>query len=143
MNLPIVGQIERGGVPLPVYGFRVPAGFPSPAQDHLEQTISLDALFDIRAPHTYLIYVDGDSLRDIGIFDGDLLVVDRSLPAEHGAVVVAALNDEPMVKILHKRGTDIRLLSANDKYPPRFVLEGDELRIWGVVKFSVRSHGCT
>ncbi len=143
MNLPIVGQIAPGGVPLPVYGFRVPAGFPSPAQDHLEQTISLDALFDIRAPHTYLVYVDGESLRDIGIFDGDLLVVDRSLPPEHGAVVVAALNDEPMVKILHKRGTDIRLLSANDKYPPRFVLEGDELRIWGVVKFSVRSHGCT
>jgi DNA polymerase V len=136
----VVGGAFAPGAKLPLYSFKVPAGFPSPAQDHLEQEISLDELFQLRAPHTYLVRVCGDSLKGIGIFDGDLLVVDRSADAQPGDIVIAALNGEPIAKRFCKEGGQIVLRSENPAYPPRYVLDGDELAIWGVVRFSVRCH---
>lgn len=136
----VLGPIASGGEPLPLYSFRVPAGFPSPAADHMEQQISLDELFDIRAPHMYLVRIDGDSMQGAGIFDGDLVVVDRSIEARHGHIVIAAVNAEPVCKRLQKIGQQVALLSENKRYAPRYILEGDELLIWGVVTFSVRSH---
>ncbi|MFP5428958.1 MAG: LexA family protein, partial [Gammaproteobacteria bacterium] len=67
----ILGPIASGGSALPRYLFRVPAGFPSPAADHMEQPISLDELFNLRAPHMYLVRIDGDSMQGAGIFDGE------------------------------------------------------------------------
>jgi DNA polymerase V len=67
-------------------------------------------------------------------------VVDRSATPEHGHIVIAALNGDPVCKRLTKRGAEIILVSESAGYPPRYVLEGDELSIWGVVTFSVRSH---
>ena len=136
----VLGSIASGGEPLPLYSFRVPAGFPSPAADHMEQQISLDEMFDIRAPHMYLVRIDGDSMQGAGIFDGDLVVVDRSIEARHGHIVIAAVNAEPVCKRLQKNGHQVALLSENKRYAPRYILEGDELLIWGVVTFSVRSH---
>lgn len=136
----IIGPLEAGNLTLPLYSFRVPAGFPSPAADHLEKRISLDELLDIRAPHIYLVRIQGDSMQGAGIFCGDLVVVDRSIEAEHGHIVIAAVNTEPMCKRLHKRGREVILQSENRQYPPRYIMEGDELQIWGVVTFSVRSH---
>lgn len=136
----ILGPLATSGAPLPLYSFQVPAGFPSPAADHVEQQISLDELFDIRAPHMYLVRIDGDSMVGAGIFDGDLVVVDRSIEAAHGHIVIAALNTEPVCKRLVKQGKQIILQSENPRYPSRYVLEGEELQIWGVVTFSVRSH---
>ncbi|HKS12562.1 MAG TPA: S24 family peptidase, partial [Pseudomonas sp.] len=72
----ILGAIASSGQMLAQYSFRVPAGFPSPAADHMEQQISLDDLFNIRAPHMYLVRIDGDSMQGAGIFDSDLIVVD-------------------------------------------------------------------
>jgi DNA polymerase V len=140
MSVTILGPLAEGGVPLPLYSFKVPAGFPSPAADHIEQHISIDQLLDIRAPHVYLVRIEGSSMEGAGIFDGDLAVVDRSVTPEHGHIVIAAVNCEPVCKRLNKRGTDIILTSENKGYPPRHILEGDELVIWGVVTFSVRSH---
>ncbi len=140
MSYTIIGPLQTGGQPLPVYAFRVPAGFPSPAADHIEKHISLDELFDIRAPHVYLVKIDGDSMQGAGIFSGDLVIVDRSRYAEHGDIVIAALNAEPVCKRLHMRDEQIILLSENPRYPARHVMEGDELSIWGVVRFSVRDH---
>jgi DNA polymerase V len=140
MSISILGPLANGGEKLPMYSFHVPAGFPSPAADHIEKHISLDELFDIRAPHVYLVKIEGDSMRGAGIYSGDLVIVDRSLYAEHGDIVIAALNTEPLCKRLHMRENEVILLSENPKYPPRHVLEGDELVIWGVVKYSVRDH---
>lgn len=140
MSFTIVGPLSAGGDRLPLCSFQVPAGFPSPAADHIEQHISLDELFDIRAPHVYLVKIEGDSMRGAGIFWGDLVIVDRSLEAKHGDVVIATINAEPVCKRLHLRESTIILMSENSKYPPRHVLEGDELLIWGVVKYSVRNH---
>ncbi|HEY8329886.1 MAG TPA: translesion error-prone DNA polymerase V autoproteolytic subunit [Pseudomonas sp.] len=133
-------RLVPGGQPLPLYGFRIPAGFPSPAQDHLEREISLDEILDIHAPHTYLVRAAGDSMEGVGIFDGDLMVVDRSREAEPNDIVIAALNSEPLVKRLTCEGRQVVLRAENPRYAPRYILEGDELTIWGVVRFSVRCH---
>lgn len=140
MSFTILGPIAEVGTELPLFSFQVPAGFPSPAADHIEAHISLDQVLNIRAPHVYLVKITGDSMQGAGIFDGDLAVVDRSLEPAHGHVVVALLNNDPLCKRLCIRGKDVVLLSENSKYPPRYVLEGDELAIWGVIIGSVRSH---
>ena len=141
MSITILGPLAAGGNKLPLYSFKVPAGFPSPAADHIEAHISLDELFDIRAPHVYLVRIDGDSMQGAGIYSGDLVVVDRSTDAISGDIVIAALNSDPFCKRLHLRESGVILLSENPKYPARHVMEGDELVIWGVVKYSVRNHG--
>ena len=135
-----LGRIAEVGLKLPLCLFQVPAGFPSPAADHIEAHISLDEVLNIRAPHVYLVKITGESMQGAGIFDGDLAVVDRSLEPAHGHIVVALLNNDPLCKRLCIRGKDVILLSENPKYPPRYVLEGDELAIWGVIIGSVRSH---
>mgnify|MGYP001083636700 CR=1 FL=1 len=140
MNISIHGQLMEGGVRLPFCLFKIPAGFPSPAADHIEQQISLDEVLNVRAPHVYLASISGDSMQGAGIFDGDLAVIDRSIEPAHGHIVVALLNNEPVCKRLCKRDGQVILISENPKYPPRYVLEGDELAIWGVLTNSVRSH---
>ncbi|WP_421526891.1 LexA family protein [Pseudomonas brenneri] len=140
MSVTLLGPIATGGHPLPMYSSQVSAGFPSPAADHLEKLISLDELFEIRAPHVYLAKISGDSMQGAGIFNGDLVIVDRSKTAQHGDIVVAALNTECVCKRLHKRGDQVVLMAENPKFPPRYVMEGDELVVWGVVNYSVRDH---
>lgn len=136
----VVARLLASSRPLPLFAFRVPAGFPSPAQDHLEREISLDEILHIRAPHTYLVRSGGDSMVRAGIHDGDLMVVDRSREAEPGDIVIAAVNGEPTVKRLAKEGGQVVLRAENPKYPPRYILEGDELLIWGVVRYTIRCH---
>ncbi|WP_460353003.1 MULTISPECIES: LexA family protein [unclassified Pseudomonas] len=140
MSFSILGPITVAGRKLPLCLFQVPAGFPSPAADHIEAHISIDEVLNIRAPHVYLVKITGESMQGAGIFDGDLAVVDRSLEPAHGHIVVALLNNDPLCKRLSIRGKEVILLSENPKYPPRYVLEGDELAIWGVIIGSVRSH---
>lgn len=136
----IHGPLSGGGLKLPFCLARVPAGFPSPAADHIEAHISLDEVLNIRAPHVYLVSIVGDSMQGVGIFDGDLAIVDRSIEPVNGHIVVALLNNDPICKRFSRRGKDIVLLSENSKFPPRYVLEGDELSIWGVITGTIRSH---
>ncbi|WPP02406.1 translesion error-prone DNA polymerase V autoproteolytic subunit (plasmid) [Pseudomonas sp. HR96] len=140
MSYSILGPLQEQGVALPLYSHQVPAGFPSPAADHLEKHISLDELFEIRAPHVYLVKIEGESMIGAGIYSGDLVIVDRSREAQHGDIVIAALNTEPLCKRLHQCAGQLILLSEHKGYPPRHILEGDELAIWGVVRYSVRDH---
>ncbi len=138
----ILGPVGSSVIELPFFSSRVPAGFPSPAQDHLEQKLSLDQLLGIDAPHTYLVRVEGESMIDIGIFDGDIMVVNRAMPWRHRDIVIAEINGETFVKRLIQNGQQIVLRSENPKFAPRYILEGDELRIWGVVTDSIRRHHC-
>lgn len=138
----ILGPVGSSDIGLPFFSSRVSAGFPSPAQDHMEQTLSLDELLDIDAPHTYLVRAEGDSMTGAGILDGDVLVVSRALTGKHGDVVIAAINGETFVKRLAVRGEEVVLHSENPRYPPRYVLEGDDFMIWGVVTDSIRRHRC-
>ncbi|WP_256670271.1 LexA family transcriptional regulator [Pseudomonas sp. CFSAN084952] len=109
MSVTLFGPIATGGVSLPSYSSQVSAGFPSPAADHPEKLISLDELFEIRAPHMYLAEIQGDSMQGAGIFSGDLVVVDRSKTARHGDIVIAALNAECVCKRLGSNGTESAL----------------------------------
>ncbi|HLA33033.1 MAG TPA: translesion error-prone DNA polymerase V autoproteolytic subunit [Pseudomonas sp.] len=138
----ILGPVDSSDIELPFYSARVPAGFPSPAQDHLEKKLSLDELLEIDAPHTFLVRADGESMIGAGIFDGDVLVVSRALREKSGDIVIAAINGDVFVKRLSMDGKLIVLRSENPAFAPRFIMEGDELLIWGVVTASIRRHRC-
>lgn len=135
-----LGALGRSSVELPLYSNRVPAGFPSPALDHMEQKLSLDELLGINAPHMYLVRAVGESMVNAGIFDGDILVVSRAQTAANGDIVIAAINGETCVKRLSRQGGISVLLSENPAFPSRYIMEGDELMIWGVVVASLRRH---
>ncbi|MEN5032889.1 S24 family peptidase [Pseudomonas sp. Ps21-P2] len=107
--------------------------------DHLN--ISLDQLLNIRAPGTYLVKVEGESMEGAGIFCGDLLIVDKGIDAKAGQVIIGVVNQQPLVKYLAFVGCHVVLRSANRKYHDRFIMEGDEFDIWGVVTHSIRDHG--
>lgn len=138
----ILGPVGSSVTELPLFSSHISAGFPSPALDHLEQKLSLDELLDIDAPHTYLVRVGGDSMTGVGIYDGDIVIVNRALPAAPRDIVIAVINGESFVKTFTRIGEQIVLRSENAKYQPRHIMEGDEFSIWGVVTDSLRRHLC-
>jgi len=111
----------------------VPAGFPSPAADHTRKSLDLNEHLIRNKEATFIFRVKGDSMIGIGIYDGDELIVDRSIDPRHGNIVLAVLNSEFTVKRLHRRGGVVKLVAENPLYPPIVVREGEELVIWGVV----------
>jgi|GEM_PF-4115715 len=97
---------------------KVQGGFPNPADDYYEPPISLDELLNLRAPHIWLAETDGDSMSGVGIYHGTLLVIDRSVDAEVGDVVVVYVNNQPVVKRLDLANGCKVLSSENPLYPP-------------------------
>ena len=125
--------------PLPLYSSRVPAGFPSPADDHIEDTIDLNRHLILHPAATFFVRVQGDPMIGTGIYDGDLLVIDRALEPKTGTIVVAVVNGELTVKRLKAEGGRVWLMPENPAYQPLEIGEGMELVIWGVVAHSVHS----
>ncbi len=118
----------------PLYEESVQAGFPSPAEDYLEGTLDLNELFIHRPSSTYIVRVAGDSMVDAGIYEGDLLVVDRSLDPKNNDIVIAEVDGEFTVKrFVRKDDHTIVLEPANINYSPIVVTGEHELLIWGVV----------
>lgn len=124
-------------VALPLFLESVPAGFPSPAQDYVENRLDLNELMIARPAATYFVRVSGDSMRDAGIIDQDLLIVDRSINPKQGDVVVAELDGGFIVKILVLKPS-VQLLSKNPNYPPISIEEGMTLSVFGVVTGVIR-----
>ena len=120
-------------VMLDVCPWPVHAGFPSPAADHARKQIDLNEHLIRNKEATFIFRVKGDSMVGIGIYDGDELLVDRSIEPKHGNIVLAVLNNEFTVKKLYRRGGVVKLLAENLIYPPIVVKDGEELTIWGVV----------
>jgi DNA polymerase V len=118
----------------------VPAGFPSPAEDYVEQRISLDEHLIKRRESTFFMRVAGDSMRDSGIFNGDLLVVDRALKATHGCVVIAVVDGEFTVKQLLETPDGPMLRAAHPDYPDMHIKPEQDFSIWGVVSWNVHKH---
>jgi DNA polymerase V len=140
MNAPFLLPAESPGrVPLPLFGCRVPAGFPSPADDYVEDRLDLNELLVQRQEATYFLRVQGDSMVGAGIHPGDLIVVDRSIDAQDGHVVVAEVDGSLTVKRLRYRLGMPELHPENPAYPVIRFKEGQELRIWGVVTSSVHA----
>ncbi len=117
---------------------RVPAGFPSPADDYVEGSLDLNEHLVAHREATFFLRVQGHSMSGAGISDGDLLVVDRALEAGHGDIVVAVVDGELTVKRLWRRGARVRLVAENPAYAPIELKDGQELAVWGVVTAIVR-----
>ena len=131
-----VPDLDAPALEIPLFLSPAACGFPSPAQDYVEQTIDLNQLCIAHPAATYFVRAAGDSMVDHGIRDGDLLIVDRSRKARHGSVVVAAVDGEFTVKELQLEPS-IALLPGNRAYQPIYFSEGQELEIFGVVAFVV------
>ncbi|MDG2006884.1 MAG: translesion error-prone DNA polymerase V autoproteolytic subunit [Alphaproteobacteria bacterium] len=113
---------------------KVSAGFPSPADDYLENNLNLDKLLIKNRPSTFLIRAGGDSMINIGIYDGDILIVDRSLDAKSKDIVIASIFGELTVKklLLDIHGNP-QLKSENELYSSIEIKNKEDLIIWGVV----------
>ncbi len=118
---------------LEVCGWSVIAGFPSPAADHTQKRIDLNDHLIRNKEATYLFKVKGDSMTGAGIYEGDTLLVDRSIDPKHNNIVIAQLNNEFTVKRLYRRGGVVKLIAENPIYPPRLIKEEDDFIVWGVV----------
>lgn len=120
-------------------GVRVHAGFPSPAEDIGAKRIDLTAQLVKHPQATFLVRARGDSMRDAGIFDGDVLVVDIAVTAKNGHVVVAVIDGEFVCKQLQLRAGRIKLKAANPSYPDIVPKEGQVVEVWGVVTASIKT----
>ena len=117
----------------PIFLGRLPAGFPSPADDYLEGKLDLNRHLIKHPAATFFVRVTGDSMIGAGIHSGDLLVVDRSLEPADKHVVVAVLDGELTVKRLFKQNGILRLLPENRNYQPIEIAPQQTIEIWGVV----------
>ena len=136
----VLALIASKGYKIPYYSSHIPAGFPSEPSGDIEDYLTPNDLI----PHpdsSFIVQVHGDSMIKAGIFDGDLLVVDESVQARHGQIVVASVDGEATVKRLETIHGVIRLLPENDHYQPIDVPKGGEFRISGVVVRSFRKFG--
>lgn len=117
----------------------VEAGFPSPAEEELMDTLSLDDLLIQNREATFLLKVSGDSMSGAGILPGDMVIIDRGRPPKSGDIVIAEVDGEWTMKYLRRRGGVVTLVPANPKYQP--IKPKNELKIAGVVTAVVRKYG--
>jgi len=125
-------------IPIPLFLSKVPAGFPSPADDFMEHTLDLNEHLIQHPSATFFCRVSGQSMTGLGIFDGDLLIIDRAITAKDGDVVLAAVNGELTCKRLD--AANRQLCAANPDYPPIAIGESMDLVIEGVVTHSIKAH---
>lgn len=130
MRATILGQIGPSPTFLQYVDTRVPAGFPSPAADYEEVTLSIDELIDLRTPHVYLVRVEGPSMIGAGIYNGDVLVVNKALEARSGHIVVAYVDGGMTVKRLQITPAGVWLQPENPNY--RAIPVTESLHVWGV-----------
>ena len=116
---------------------KVQAGFPSPADDHMERSLDLNEHLVRNPAATFFVRVQGESMRDAGIHGGDILVVDRSLTPADRQIVVAMLDGDFTVKRLRRKADQVFLEAGNETFPPIEIGENQDLVIWGVVTFII------
>jgi DNA polymerase V len=125
---------------VPFYLHKAGAGFPSPATDYIEEDVDLNVHLIKNVPATFIIRVQGKSMTDVGIYDGDLLVVDKSLKPKNFSTVVANVHDELVVKNFVKEKDEQFLTSSSKKIEDKIIINNDsEIFIWGVVTYVIHS----
>jgi repressor LexA len=125
------------GSPVKMLG-KVEAGFPSPAEEELADTLSLDEFLIQNREATFLLKVSGDSMSEAGILPDDLVLVDKSQPPKSGDIVIAEVDGEWTMKYLKKRGDSVTLVPANSRYHP--IKPKKELKIAGIVTAVIRKY---
>jgi DNA polymerase V len=136
--IPLPGAPRR---PLPIDEVRVSAGFPSPAADYADQRLDINEYLVRNPVSTFFFSVEGDSMQGAEIFEGDMLVVDKSIRPRHGHIVIAFVDGQRLVKRLYQRGGRVTLLAEHPRYPALEIREGMELLIWGVVTGKFKHFG--
>jgi DNA polymerase V len=115
----------------------VPAGYPSPITEQAKELVDINSHLIRNEIATYIFRVKGNAMIDAGIFDGDVLIVDRSIEPKHNDIVLATLNNELTVKRLYQQAGLIKLISENPIYPPIVIKVRDDFAVWGVVTNSI------
>ncbi len=123
---------------IPLSESTVHAGFPSPADDFLENSLDLNKLFIKHPEATFFARVEGDSMKDEGIADGDILVVDKAVEAYDGCLAVVYIDGEFTLKRVHLEPNRILLVPANPKYPVIEIAAGQDFSVWGVVRWVIK-----
>ena len=125
---------------IPYYLHKAGAGFPSPATDYIEEDIDLNVHLIKNVPATFIIRVQGKSMVNTGIYDGDLLVVDKSLKPKNFSTVIANVHDELVVKNFVKEKDRQFLTSGSKKFEDRILInEEADIFVWGVVTYVIHS----
>jgi DNA polymerase V len=120
-----------------MYSYHIPAGFPSPAEDFIEKTLDLNEHLIRNKPATFLIKVEGSSMINAGINDGDLLIIDRSIEPRDGHVILGILNGEFTIKRLKIKESKIFLVPENEKFDTIEIKDDMDFKIWGVVTYTI------
>lgn len=141
MNVVSIQPLTDSNLPLQRVPGTAAGGFPSPAADYYESPISLDDLLNIRAPHVWIVQVEGHSMIGAGIFHGSRLVVDRAITPMSGHIVLAYVDNQPIVKrLLQEHGRWV-LASEHPDYPPLIQDDFSEICTFGVVTWCLNPHG--
>jgi DNA polymerase V len=125
---------------LPLVDGGIVAGFPSPAQDYIDLKIDLNKELVANPSSTFYGRVKGTSMQDAGIMDGDILVIDKSLEPQDGAMAVCFLDGEFTLKYIRIEKDAVYLIPANSKFQPIKVTEDNNFCIWGIVTYSIKNH---
>lgn len=124
---------------VPYVDVGISAGFPSPADDFIELTIDLNRELIKHKDSTFFAKVKGDSMKNAGIFDGDLLIIDKSLEPQDGKIAICQIDGDFTVKRIKKENGVVWLIAENEDYKPIKVTEENELMIWGIVIHSIKT----
>tara|TARA_B100000959_G_C14898801_1_gene589958 strand:- start:496 stop:924 length:429 start_codon:yes stop_codon:yes gene_type:complete len=127
-------------LPLELSVSPIEAGFPSPADDHLDIALDLNEYLIKHPSATFYIYVKGDSMINDGIYNGDIMIVDRAISPKSKDVVIAAIDGEFTVKRIHKKNNKIYLQPSNKNYKTICITNEMDFQIWGVVTHTI--HHC-
>jgi len=136
-RLSITTLSVRSRQPLPLYLSPISAGFPSPAEDYIDRKLDLNEHLIKHPAATFFVRVAGDSMRDAGVIDGDILIVDRAVEPCTGSIVIAAVNGELTVKRLKKKRSRLWLMPENPDYSPTEITPEMQFEIWGVVTYII------
>ncbi|MCZ2722376.1 translesion error-prone DNA polymerase V autoproteolytic subunit [Marinomonas sp. 15G1-11] len=131
--------IAANSLRIPLYVDSVSAGFPSPAQDFVERTLDLNDFCVSHPASTFYVRAQGDSMIEAGILSGDVLLVDKSLTARHGDIVIACIHGEMTVKTLELQ-PNVLLRPRNQAYKAIVITEESEFEVFGVVTSVIRKY---
>lgn len=129
----VITYVQTNGHQLPLYSNKVSAGFPSPADDHIEAQLDLNSHLIKSPASTFFVRATGESMKDVGIFPNDILIVDRSINPADGKIIIAVVDGELTVKRLKIKSGALFLMPENKDFKPIVVKELQDFSIWGVV----------
>lgn len=123
---------------VPIFINCVPAGFPSPADDYLDHPLDFNELLIAHPAATFAVRVSGNSMDGIGIYPGDIAVIDRALTAQDGSIILGVIDGDFTIKRYRCKGREVWLEAANPAYARISINEDRAFEVWGVVRYAIR-----